>query len=75
MCNENKSMKVSGNTIAAEVFGDSFESLGKKWPNVSKKVAKTVLNIEEEFWNLKPMVVLHLYKEAPKQLYQACQKW
>ena len=43
VCNRNKSMIVSGNTIKAEGLGDFFKNLGKKGINVSKKMAKNVL--------------------------------
>ena len=39
-----KSMTVSDNTIKAEGVGDFFKTLGKKRLNVSKKMAKNVLN-------------------------------
>ena len=40
ICDRKKSMIVSDNTIQAEGLGDFFKNLGKKSPNVSKKVAK-----------------------------------
>ena len=43
ICNRKKSMTVSDNTIKAEGWGDLFKNLGKKGPNVSKKMAKNVL--------------------------------
>ena len=43
VCNKKKSMIVSDNTIQAEGLSDFFKSLGKKGPNVSKKMAKIVL--------------------------------
>ena len=43
ICNRNKSMTVSDNTIKAEGLGDFFKNLGKKGLNVSKKMAKNVL--------------------------------
>ena len=45
ICNRNKSMNVSDNTIQAEGFGDFCKKLGKKGVNVSKKMAKNVLSI------------------------------
>ena len=36
-------MTVIDNTIQAENLGDFFENLGKRGPNVSKKMAKNVL--------------------------------
>ena len=44
ICDRKKSMIVSGNTIQAEGLGDFFKNLGKKGLNVSKKMAKNVLN-------------------------------
>ena len=44
VCNRKKSMIVSDNVIQAEGFGDFFKNLGKKGLNVSKKMAKNVLN-------------------------------
>ena len=35
---------MSDNTIQAEGFGDLFKKLGKKGPNVSKKMAKNVIS-------------------------------
>ena len=43
-CERKKSMIVSDNTIQAEGLGDFFKNLGKKGLNVSKKMAKNVLN-------------------------------
>ena len=43
ICNREKSMIVSDNTIKAEGLGDFFKNLGKKGLNVSKKMAKNVL--------------------------------
>ena len=43
ICNRIKSMTVSDNTIKAEGLGDFFKNLAKKI-NVSKKMAKNVLN-------------------------------
>ena len=37
-------MTVSDNTIQAEGFGDFLKDLGKKGPNVSKKMAKSILS-------------------------------
>ena len=37
-------MTVSDNTIKAEGLGDFLKNLGKKGVNVSKKIAKNVLN-------------------------------
>ena len=42
--NRKKSMIVSDNVIQAEGLGDFFKNLGKKGPNVSKKMAKNVLS-------------------------------
>ena len=44
ICDRKKSMIVSDNTIQAEGLGDFFKNLGKKGLNVSKKMAKNVLN-------------------------------
>ena len=44
VCNRKKSMTVSDDTIKAEDLGDFFKNLGKKGPNVSKKMAKNVLS-------------------------------
>ena len=44
VCNRKKSMIVSDNVIQAEGLGDFFKNLGKKGLNVSKKMAKNVLN-------------------------------
>ena len=41
-------MTVSDNTKRAPGFGDFFKNLGKKGPNVSKKMAKRFLKILEE---------------------------
>ena len=43
ICNRNKNMTVSDNTIQAEGFGDFFKKLGKDALNVSRKMAKNVL--------------------------------
>ena len=43
ICNRKKSMIVSDNVIQAEGLGDFFKNLGKKGLNVSKKMAKNVL--------------------------------
>ena len=43
VCDREKSMIVSDNTIQAEGLGDFFKNLGKKGLNVSKKMAKNVL--------------------------------
>ena len=40
ICNRKKSMTVSDNTIKAEGLGDFVKHLGKRRPNVSKKMAK-----------------------------------
>ena len=42
-CNRKQSMLVSDNTIQAEGLGDFSKNLGKKGLNVSKKMAKNVL--------------------------------
>ena len=39
-CKSKKSTNVSDNKKQAERLGDFFKSLGKKGPNVSKKMAK-----------------------------------
>ena len=44
ICDRKKSMIVSDNTIQAEGLGEFFKNLGKKGLNVSKKMAKNVLN-------------------------------
>ena len=44
ICDKRKSMIVSDNVIQAEGLGDFFKNLGKKGLNVSKKMAKNVLN-------------------------------
>ena len=44
ICDRKKSMIVSDNTIQGEGLGDFFKNLGKKGLNVSKKMAKNVLN-------------------------------
>ena len=44
ICNRKKTMIVSDNVIQAEGLGDFFKNLGKKGLNVSKKMAKNVLN-------------------------------
>ena len=44
VCNRKKSMIVSDNVIQAEGLGDFFKQLGKKRPNVSRKMAKNVLS-------------------------------
>ena len=44
ICDRKKSMIVSDNTIQGEGFGVFFKNLGKKGLNVSKKMAKNVLN-------------------------------
>ena len=45
-------MAGSYNTIAAEVLGDFFKSLGKKGLNVSKNMANNVLKFLEELWKM-----------------------
>ena len=44
VCDRKKTMIVSDNVIQVEVLGDFFKNLGKKGLNVSKKMAKNVLN-------------------------------
>ena len=44
ICDRKKSMIVSDNTLQAEGLSDFFKNLGKKGPNVSKKMAKNVLS-------------------------------
>ena len=44
ICNRKKSMTVADDTIKAEGFGDFLTNLGKKGPNVSKKMVKNVLS-------------------------------
>ena len=44
ICNRQKSMTVSDDTIKAEGLGDFFKSFGKKGLNVSRKMAKIVLS-------------------------------
>ena len=39
-----KSLTVSDNTIQGESMGDFFKNLGKKGPNVSKKMAKNKIS-------------------------------
>ena len=48
ICDKRKSMIVSDNVIQAEGLGEFFKSLGKKGLNVSKKMAKIVLKIQNE---------------------------
>ena len=43
ICNREKSMTVSDNTIQVESLPDFFKNLGKKGLNVTKKLAKNVL--------------------------------
>ena len=43
ICDRKKTMIVSDKVIQAEGLGDFFKKLGKKGPNVSKKMAKNVL--------------------------------
>ena len=44
ICNRKKTMIVSDNVIQADSLGDFFKDLGKKGPNVSKKMVKNVLS-------------------------------
>ena len=44
ICDRKKTMIVSDNVIQAEGLGDFFKNLGKKGPNISKKMAKNVLS-------------------------------
>ena len=44
VCHRKKSMTVSDDTLKAEGLGDFFKNLGKKGLNVSKRMAKNVLN-------------------------------
>ena len=62
-------MTVSDNTIQAEGLGDFFKNLGKKGPNVSKKMAKNVLKILETLWKMQQTLGLHLELRVQKQLY------
>ena len=62
-------MAGSYNTIAAEVLGDFFKSLGKKGLNLSKKMANNVLKFLEELWKMQSTLVLLLHLEALKQFY------
>ena len=44
ICDRKKTKIVSDNVIQVEGLGDFFKNLGKKGPNVSKKMAKNVLS-------------------------------
>ena len=44
VCNRKKSMTVSDDTLKAEGLGDSFQNIGKKGLNISKKMSKHVLS-------------------------------
>ena len=43
ICNRNRSVVLSDNTMLAEGLGEFFKNLFKKGPNVSKKLTESVL--------------------------------
>ena len=69
ICKRKKSLTVSDNTIQAGGLTDFFKILGKKGPNVSKKMEKIVLKILEELSQSERTLVPHLRPEALKQIY------
>ena len=68
ICNRNKSMIVSDNTIQAQGLADFFKNLGKKGPNVSKKMAKNVISNPSRASDLTAKIaaaaVSKIYKQA-----------
>ena len=70
VCNKRKSMIVSDNGIQAEGLGDFFKNLGKKWLNVSKKMAKDVLSNHGRALDLTAKIAQQLLLEILKRLCQ-----
>ena len=66
--NKKKSMTVSDNTIQAEGLGDIFKILGKKGPNVSKKMAKNVLKNPSRALNITANIATAAGSRNPKNV-------
>ena len=64
---ETKNMTVSDNTLQAEVFFYFFKNLGKKGLDVSKKVAKRILNKPGRGLNLTPKTATAAVSKNSKQ--------
>ena len=67
ICNKNKSMIVSDNTIQAESLGDFFKNLGKKGLSVSKKMAKNVLSNPGRAFDITAKIATEAVSKNSKQ--------
>ena len=67
ICDKRKSMIVSDNVIQAEGLGDFFKNLVKKVLNVSKKMAKNVLNNPERALDLTAKIATAAASRNSKQ--------
>ena len=70
ICDRQKSMIVSDNTIEAEGLGDFSKNLAKKGLNVSKKMAKNVLSIPGRALDLTTKIATAAAFEIPNKLHQ-----
>ena len=70
VCNRKKSMTVSDDTIKAEGLGDSFQNIGKKGLNVSKKMSKHVLSNPARALDLTAKIATQQLLENLNRLYQ-----
>ena len=68
ICDRKKSMIVSDNTVQAEGLGNFLKSLGKKGPNVSKKMAKNVLSNPGRALNLTAKIARAAASPKSKQV-------
>ena len=60
-------MKVSDNSIQAEVLSDFFKNLGKKGMNVPEKMAKNVLNTPGQALDITPKIITAAVSQNSKQ--------
>ena len=69
--NRKKSMTVSDNTIKAEGLGNFFQNLGKQGLNVSKKMAKNVLNNPTTALDITANIATAAASRSPKNVMKS----
>ena len=71
ICNRKKLMTVNDNTIKSEGLGDFFKNLGKKGFNVSKKMAKNLLNNPSRALDITANTATAAASKSPKNVIKS----
>ena len=75
ICDREKCMIVSDNTMEAESISDFFKNLGKNELDVSKKMARNVFKNPGRALKSEQTLVPHSLLEVLKQFYHHYLKW